>query len=135
MGFKERQRDKVKQRVLEASQQWIADGNYPRPHDIAYLVRTSPQTVEKYQQKLIQEGLLLIPEGLSGPFPAKRPMVKKPKSRLTPLQSGQPITQIAEDEIEIPPPAIPVDSMTAVERAHRIKTLQELYGRHKRYLK
>ena len=70
MGFREQQRAKAKQRVLEISQRLISQGKYPKVGDVAALSRCAYYTVKKYQEELIQEEMLNIPDGLAQPPPA-----------------------------------------------------------------
>ena len=71
MGFREQQRAKAKQRVLEISRRLISQGKYPKAVDVAAQSRCAPTTVGKYQEELIQEGILNIPDGLVQPPSAR----------------------------------------------------------------
>ena len=71
MGFREQQRAKAKRRVLEISRRLISQGKYPKAVDVAAQSRCATPTVGKYQEELIQERLLNIPEGLAQPPPAR----------------------------------------------------------------
>ena len=70
MGFREQQRARAKRRVLEISRRLISQGKYPRAVDGAAQSRCAPTTVKKYQEELIQEEMLNIPDGLAQPPPA-----------------------------------------------------------------
>jgi hypothetical protein len=67
MGFREQQRAKAKRRVLEISRRLISQGKYPRAVDVAARSRCAPTTAGKYQEELIREGILDIPDGLVRP--------------------------------------------------------------------
>jgi hypothetical protein len=121
-GFQQRQRARAKQRVLEVSQRFIAQGCYPAVYHVCSLAAVSHGFCRKMQTELQAEGLLNIPKGLPMPPKAKR-IQHNGCLRARPVRR-----KLRKSDKPLPQPELSDKTV----REKRLAMLREFYEQHER---